>query len=33
MGLLNSDTKVGKILMSYTPVSVPKRVEAPVQAP
>jgi hypothetical protein len=33
MGLFNSDTKVGKILMSYTPVSVPKKVEAPVQAP
>lgn len=29
MGLFNSDTKVGKVLVSYTPVSLPIRVESP----
>jgi len=29
MGLFSTDTKVGKVLVSFTPVSVPKRVEAP----
>src|SRR5262252_3448181 len=29
MGLFNSDTKTGKLLVSYTPVSRPGRIEAP----
>jgi hypothetical protein len=29
MGLFNSDTKIGKVLVSYTPVSPPARVESP----
>jgi len=32
MGLFNSDTKIGKLLVSYTPVSRPGRIESP-QAP
>ena len=29
MGLFNSDTKIGKVLVSYTPMSLPIRVESP----
>src|SRR5215813_5605355 len=29
MGLFNTDTKIGKLLMSYTPVSRPSRIESP----
>jgi hypothetical protein len=29
MGLFNSDTRIGKVLVSYTPVSPPARVESP----
>src|SRR2546425_12033890 len=29
MGLFSTDTKVGKVLVSFTPVSVPTSVEAP----
>src|SRR5437899_4774973 len=29
MGLFNTDTKIGKVLVSYTPVSPPPRIESP----
>ena len=29
MGLFNTDTKIGKLLVSYTPVSRPGRIESP----
>jgi hypothetical protein len=29
MGLFNSDTKIGKVLVSYTSVSPPPRIESP----
>jgi hypothetical protein len=29
MGLFNTDTKIGKVLVSYTPVRLPDRIESP----